>query len=564
VVQRWAACKFRVYAVIGGAVYDVVQIVSTFELNAIPTCTVTVAVGRHVQTLQPATAHRHFESIQIRDTFDVYMQVAALGSEGGAPNNWPNEPFLFFTGMVVGTGWQRSTNGAEFQVHAQHWLANLHYASALSGSSHPGNPQAFTCAAGFSPTVSSAGGGTDMSWVPRTSIEGTITVGALTEDLWTHVLLPYMQELAAADPADPRLIGTGGEEGLLANAYVLDALSRIKSEAMGMDLTGTENLDEYVVGNAIAMALNHTISVNDAHQTLWGKLIGEWSPQYWFALSPRISDAYIVPFTGALRGEPWAEIRAGDYAHCQMPFNMGHFLRCVGIAFPTTFVNGAAASPGENQSALAGLGGQYPAPPYGRGLVLIKDAPGWLAGASQDYLQGMTSCGAVPEAVPMRSSYTPLAVGQEAMPPGEPAQNQLAFQSLMDRYAQQWYTLEMLKGRTAEISGRLRFDIAPGSQVRIEGGRERFIPQDQLGGIFYASVTRVTCALNAEQQVAGTSFTLAHVRNPQENESNDTSVEKPPLYKAAWVGKALIDTFPPQEVRSTDELSGLTEEGSLI
>ena len=103
--------------------------------------------------------------------------------------------------------------------------------------------------------------------------------------------------------------------------------------------------------------------------------------------------------------------------------------------------------------------------------------------------------------------------------------------------------MEMLRGNTAELSGKLRFDIAPGSCVRIEGKGERFVEEDETAVPLYASVYRTTIVINSENQRAGTTFALAHVRTEAENGDPRCAIDKPPLYKEPWRGAALDDQF---------------------
>jgi hypothetical protein len=513
----------------------------TFELNAIPTAAVTVAVGRDVSTLAPAAAHTKLGTIQPRDSFELYLIPEALGKEGDAPNVWSEA--MIFDGIVVGTGWQRSTNGASFTIYAQHWLADLHYSSAFSGASHPGNPADFTYAAGYQPSDTlSAGGATDIHWVPHVPIEGTVTKGDLKEDLWVNVLKKWLTGVADQDPIDDRL------SDATSNKAALDALEKIKSEEMGMQLE--DGGDANAIGNAVVWSLQKAMGRADYNNTLWGKLVGEWSPQYWFTVVPRVEDAYIVPFTGALRGdedaEQWADIRAGDYVHCDLNAGMSQILRAVGIAHPVAFCAGGNTNPGEHAALRRGLGGLFKGSEK-KGLVLVKDAPLWLCDAAQGYKYSGASCGILPNSIPIRSAYTEEDTGPEQDPANKPEDNQQEWKNILDEYAHQWYMLEMLKGRTGELSGRLRFDIAPGSQVRIEGGRDPFVTEDQLGVPFFASVTRVTHIINAEIQRAGTAFSLAHIRNELENKNDETSIDKPPLYKKGWLGKELVDGYEPNQ-----------------
>jgi hypothetical protein len=544
----WAAVKIELLALVNGIPFEVVQALTTYERNSIPSCTVTVAVGREVTSGQAAAIHAKLDRVQIRNPFELFLYATPLGSQGGAPNAWPAETKLF-DGEVTGSGWERGQSGAQFTIHAEHWLADLNYSSALSGSSHPGNPANFTYSAGFQPmnvTVAGGGLGGPLQWIPGNLVK-SITKADIENDLWEDVLKKWMQAVSEDEPIDDRL----GDPGILQNDAALDALAKIKSAEMGMDLGA--RVDSEAIGNSLALALNSAITLNDVHTTLWGKLIGEWSPQFFFALIPRVEDALIVPFCGALRQAPekWATFKAGDYVQCSLNCALPHLLRCVAIAYPVEFTGGGNLDPGFGQAPLFGVAGLYPIDSDKKGLVLIKDAPLWMSQAAQGLNRGAAAAGVVPR-VPIQHSATKIEEAAEDGGENLPEDNERDWIAILDAYAQQWYVHEMLKGRVGEISGRLRFDIAPGSQVLIEAGIDPFIAdprgrEDLLGKPLYGCVERVTHMINSELRRAGSSFTIAHLRTEAENESDDTSVAKPPLYKKGWLGASLIDDYKPDQ-----------------
>ena len=108
------------------------------------------------------------------------------------------------------------------------------------------------------------------------------------------------------------------------------------------------------------------------------------------------------------------------------------------------------------------------------------------------------------------------------------------------RFAEHFYKSEFLSQRYGELSGKLRFDIAPGSIVKIE------LPTAEIesDGAMIAAVTQVSYAINAERALAGTSFGLSYIRT--EDEDKDTTLvsqEYAPLYGEGnkWPGGPLND-----------------------
>lgn len=553
--SKWAAVRFGIIVEVNGNRYEAVQYVASFELNSIPTCSLTVAVGRNVRTQEPAQAHKTLGDVKLRNFISVKLKMQALGSDGGAPNFWPADEFPIFLGYVTGTGWKRSTSGAAFTIHAEHWLGDLNYSSAVSGSSHPGNPAAFTYPAGHRHMrLQSAGGelsgapaGSPL-WVPHFE-DGEITASMAEDDLWARVLQPWLVAISQDDPIDKRLIGPEDPLGNDAALAILtgsgegDEKFEIKSENMGMSLDGPNTV---VLGNSIGMSLQKTRGENLFNTTLWGKVIGEWSPAYWFTVVPRVSDAIVAPFVGALAGQEWAVIKEGDYVQCDLHGAVPQALRAVGLHCPVEWITGANVNGGFYDAQKGGLAAVWPQTDMPRkGVVMMKDIPSWLADAVHSWRYGLVAEGVQPRQAIGNAAGDPKDVGPAMDPPEDPNKSMSDYHSVLIDYAHQWFVLEQLKGRVGELSGRLRFDIAPGSQVKVEAGSDPFIQDDALSQPFWASVSKVTYLINSEAQRAGTSFTLAHIRNEKENEDPFTSVERPPLYKEGWRGKAMVDLFAP-------------------
>ena len=106
-----------------------------------------------------------------------------------------------------------------------------------------------------------------------------------------------------------------------------------------------------------------------------------------------------------------------------------------------------------------------------------------------------------------------------------------------ERFAHHWYKMELLGQRYGELSGKLRFDIAPGSVVRIA------LPTTEIesDGHMIAAVTSVSYVINAERAAAGTSFTLSYIRTEDEDKDEQISHDYAPLFKECtkWHGGPL-------------------------
>ena len=113
---------------------------------------------------------------------------------------------------------------------------------------------------------------------------------------------------------------------------------------------------------------------------------------------------------------------------------------------------------------------------------------------------------------------------------------------LMAKYAEALYVYEALRLRGGDMGGKLRFDIGPGSVLKIEGCGEKFLGvDDQFGQTFYATVLQVDTFIDAEAPRAGTSFHLAHLRNDLDNKTAGFSIDRHPLWTEKWTGCPLKD-----------------------
>lgn len=549
----YAGLRFRMRAVIDGIIFrDVVQFSSSFELNTIPTAMLLVAVGRN-QFDQAATIHHAVERLRVKLKTIVTLIVEYHGSSGApdplaADMTTPTE-YTIFDGYTAGTSWERGTSEARFGINLLHWLEDLNCSSSISATSHPHNPADFSFASVFPPMGPNGGGESDPSWMMvADAAKIFITAGQMEEDLWKEILRPWLVTLASQDRIDVNPPGGMGvsKKG---NDAALNALNRMTNTTganctqpqMGMTLHGA---DAEAVANSVRGALTKESFSSWVNTTLWGKLVGEWGPSYFFSVVPRISDAVVVPFVGPLQNPALRLIRSDEYNHCSQLSQLQQALQAVGIWHSAHMEGGGEARAATYPAGYKSICGWYPKDNTRldrRGLLLIKEPPGWLTDPVAAHEFSKDTTGADRKVI--GTAYVP-AVGA-GVKVKQPLPNKAieSIYPLMDEYAHHWYVLEKLKGRTVELSGKLRFDVSPGSNLRIEGKGDRFVDGDELALPFWGSVMQVGCVIDAEQQKAGTTFTLAHCRTDQENANPDYAIEKPPLYKAGWPGCSMSDHF---------------------
>lgn len=547
--QAWAQTKFRLSATIGGVDFtSIIQFAAAFELNTIPSASLVVATGRNIETNAPAPIHGPLRAALIpKAKAQVWLEVFPEADDnlGYELNAAGHKKYQIWEGSVSGSGWTRTMDEASYVIHLSHWLNNLNNSSAISSTTHPHSPHDLAHAAVYENgtlTESQAGGG--PAWVPMIGNGGELDAAAIEQDLWLRALKPILFKASQEDRIDFNAIGGGNvEKGNDAATLALERMLNNSKYAipLAMDLQGA---DGGLVGDSFRNAMTQELTSNWIHTTLWGKLIGEWAPNFFFSVVPRVLDAMVVPFTGPLRTE-FKTISESEYTHFQWLTQNTQLLQAVGIFHSCHMqAGGDGLMVGEQVPTFSRIGGWYPddnVPKDKRGVVLLKEAPRWLQDLSRSAVFSIDSTDA----------ENTEGVGHAAAPgtgaaPTAPIDQKTKIESvypLLDAYAHHWYALETLKGRTAELAGKLRFDVAPGSTLRITGRGAKFVQQDLTAVPLYASVVRTSIFLNSESRRVGTSFTIAHVRTEAENQDDKLALAKPPLYKQAWKGAALLEEF---------------------
>lgn len=551
--------RFRVTAKIGNVEFpDVVSFSATFGLNSIPAAKLVVATGKEVRSGEQATIHQYKDQLRPRDEAVVTLTIETTD---GDTSKMESGTFVIFRGYYIGIGYSRSFNASNYTLNLTHWLDDLNNSSMLNGNWFPGAPYDLAQNAAYYivPPISGTGvtapGAKQWSTVPAIDPDGRlITPSNIEEDLWGKVLKPAFQ--AIAQFPSPRF---QNESGGTTNAAALAALERMPGDIgadyyrpLALDISGLEsNNIQYSVQAAISKEALESF----AYTTFWNKLIGEYGSQFFFAISPSVEFALPVPFFAGVR-QPYIEVQADEYGYANFNANMSQLLESVDVFYSPqpSFTNyqagGTTPPPPRLQEPL----GYYPLEvnQNRRGLKLVKDPPGWMTSFIPDAVYTGRTTGTT--ARPVGDCMSPQN-GEAAPPanwlrPEEALQEQLGSRALF-RFAEHWYKTEVLSQRYGEMSGKLRFDIAPGTVIKIE-----VPPRDQRpGGWFvgppddsmYATVTQVSFVIDAERATAGTSFALAHIRTAGENNDNNyTNCEncngdtrRPPLYKKLWNGAPL-------------------------
>jgi hypothetical protein len=547
--------------------YDCVEVSINFAINKIPQAYCTLATGRELKSLQPANIHLHA---------DDFVQSRPVKLTLYADGDWvPNEtrkrlflfnqtkhrwkeagPQLIFKGYLTGIGYQKSYGQTVPIVYMTHWLSDLSFSSALSDQSHPANPAGFRWWAANSPYGTATTSPT--SFMPDRVQNKHFEITNIEEDLWSKSLHQMFADLSEADiltrVSVDSCLGTNK-----VNVSAQDALRYFETSQTDQQVLGTDHrkgssspffkpLAFKTDGSAdikakIALSIREYLRTQTLSSyfssTIWDKLVGELAPAFSFAIVPRVQTVDIVPFVCGLRKSFGEEFQNGKFIDFKDVDSWSTSaaatrpLRAVGILPGSlrseTNYNADIVSPIPNQ-----LGGCFLPDTKQPGMLQYRRPPWWL------------------ENVPLhdhdpQSTLFPTRPSSATTPQRTVNGNTAATRTLLanyyDRYAQFLYAQEMLRGRSAIVHGKLRFDLAPGTTILIQNAGTFFIKNDQLARHGIGTVTRMNISLNAAEPSASTTFQLDGWRTAAENETDRMSIDHHPLYETIYTGAPLVDEY---------------------
>ena len=564
-----------VTVVIDGHNYVASQVIMSFAINQMPEAVCVLAVGRNVATLEAAAVHddggaattvtadgdtvvRRAQRLRAMKKAQIYFHPAGEFKPDGTP--WPDKRILIFDGYYVGFGYPKINGRVSFSVNLIHWLADLGFSSALSSISHPDTPVDISTYPMVIASLTNESGTNELSGFIGALVGDEMVLKNLSSDIWAAI-----RGLLCAISAYPGFIPGGVTVGgvisiLKSNNRAGRALARIEGPKgqcgefpntnyrYGVPLVLAGEMEP--VKPMISYEMTSKQSVNIAHQTMWDLLIGDYCLSFGLDLCPMIDRAVVVASLPGYRGKAdpdnprgdkffWRDIDAREYAMIDENAMIPKPLRGV-VVHGSTATEAGAGSELVTDVTGTGMAGAFAskAEDDSDGAIFYQPLPGWMSKLSMAFVNAGSSTGTTGK--PINSATTPGAK-KEPPPTGTISDIIEKARPVCSRYAQLIFIQNALRGRSATISGKLRFDIAPGSHVRILGSAERFMAgSDALAAPRYAQVNRVTIEIDSEARRAATSFVLTHMRNEQENKDERTSIADHPFYgDSVMLGAAL-------------------------
>lgn len=533
--MSYAAAQFRIWAKVYGSntIIDVVRFVCGFQRNSIPTATLSVPLGKEVESWQNSSIYNltpgSMARIRIQVGLEGYFGGTSWQPGTGPPPIVPGLPgvpngFIIFDGWLSGMGYEREREKVYAKLDLTHWLGDLNFASAMCQASNPGNPANLIIPADLFDTL----GGADPE------ARKYVTPENITSDFWSATLYPWFAWMLSTNrlfktefmEETERINDAADGSGALALARML--ASPAAKLDFALSLTDATTICEGVVKDLVQ-------NVNDpdgeelslANVTIWEKLVGHIVPTYHFDIIPRPGDALIRPVVPSLKITPYVTILARDQSVVKLNAGLQRPIRAVGL-FSNDLTGGTLDKPGAPTGVdMVGLA---ESPQQPTGLFLFRQAPTFFVHAGDagrkytefidDYADIMNG----PNQGIKGRANSPVDSVETSI------RNRLHIGNLL---AQIMYMEEALKERHGVIVGPVRLDVCPGSTICVQG-------IENPDTFFHALVQGVNYFIDADQQQAATAFQIAYMRSEAENNNPTLVATSHPLFKSVWAGDTMF------------------------
>ena len=519
--QTFSKRLIKCWAIIAGKEYDIVQISSEFSLNSIPVATVTMALGRDVESIGTSSrgqASNINEKFLFRNPMQVYATSIIQDESPDIAAYDASVPSfkgkLIFDGYIAGFGFQRTASAVVLTVSVEHWLADLTASTMLSSSTHYGTPADLMRSALYKQAETSGNTSQGQPAIAMSSWVSSFTdSGSIINDLWEGGIKKIFEKASSADNLADLNNQVGNcpstDTNNLNNA-AKDAIPRItsKNAPLTIKLGSSDSTD---VAKNISSDLTSIFLENLAGQTMWDCLIA-CSGNYMFAIAPGINITQVVPYCPTVSTDPaFKSIKASQIESISISGDCPRMLRGVALVFPQTImplIDNTPPPPPDAKVVASYLNTSSGC----KGVVLFKHTPSWM-GTDFSYFTGDYKLGDPP------STVKPPEAG---VPPGGKSPTVAAdnLKGIKEAYAKALYGMEVIKGRQGTISGPLRFDIGVGSLIEFELPEDQHTTSTADNRYFYGVVVRLSFVIDANSAVASTTYTIAHIRTLAEEYDN--------------------------------------------
>lgn len=516
-----------------------------FGTDSIPTGTVSLAMGSELTGLGGDTVNERTQAV-LKKGNDVGLYMTVNRGEIQGWTGQLGQPVRIFYGEIISRSPTRGIGSADMTLTIQHWLRWLDSASSLNPYGHPSSPSDMTYPLVVAPSLSS--GTTQVSSAIQSIGEpfNNFSVPTIATDLWGQALKPFFLELTqkfpqvgintitqcvpVPDEPPPRIMyalkniyGFEGEYGL--------------PYAKGAVPLSLESQDESVIGNlilAIKASIGDTPIQAFAYSTLWGRIANEMRASLHYMVVPTIEHAMVVPHIPCLREAYDVDI-TDDLQSLEPQISYSKSLSAVGIYANTSFASGSVDP---SVQGIRRASACYVSRDVGNtGIQLYVPPPQWLGRLGSE-MSSVRKSQQLGNDMQIKAPGITEVATEQATQDGNPASRTVrGVSELLDEYAHEVYVSEKTRSSTLKVAMPLRFDIAPGSTLRVNAPGI-----DPYESGYVGLVTRCSLFFTAVNgKISGGSvFLLNYVRSSEENKSDDFSQTRHYLYQTKFPGTGLL------------------------
>ena len=534
------------YVLVAGTRIPVAKFSMTYGLNAIPTATALVALGRDARTQEESAVYKVVDQIKQMAKVEVIL-AGPLGDWSTSGEDFPNSgPSTIFVGYVAGMSYRRSSGRVSLVLNMINQLIDLDMSSGGSRDVVPGSPGDL-----MTPTLTQGAGG------EAAGSAGTKFVLQLSEDLNADFSIGILNTLMFL--AENNQLQThessiwcagyvpGPGSGKTANKTAARAMQGVGKWEGIANLAGGRAKDyseDYPLlvhspgVEAAAKTIGEIVADSLASTSMWNMLIGALLPEFGCGIVPLANGAIIAPILNNAR-EHQLTIPPEEYVDFDMTTLSKRPLYGVAVVGNYQF---GSVSVGEQKRCVGAtfIARSEDDIPFNDGMWLFVNAPRWMDDWTNLDPQAIKG-----EADVNKMLTTPSHDNTGASAPAvvrEPESEVSGWNAAMEKFAKLVYANNALQGRHGTLVGKLRFDVAPGITIKVKSRGEAVSEGvDSLACDMIAFVARVTINIDAEQSSASTTLELTNIRTDAENQLGDRfSMDSHPFFNSAYFKYAPI------------------------
>lgn len=546
----------------------VTAVTASFAVNEIPTCQVQVGLG---YLLRRSSQVSVIDASTRRFLQEDNMAQVLIGLEGEFKDGveWDERATVLFEGKIKNVADQITRGAAALNVSMKSWVNDLQGDSLLYQYANvndwriPKDDPAANYGAAFSQVEGAAGpGGPPAGAIGQLIDAASLSANNVAQDIWGKGIKELMAKLASNPLANVLSGSTCGEAVNRVPEKVKAAIERIQGPTSvlgrpyssgavplrmaesGVDPNGQPIGFDTLINDAVAVAIAHEPIDTFRNSDAWTKIINLYCPLFGCAFVPRVQDAMFVPYMPALRDAYCTRITANEIVQLDTLEPISKPVKAIGVISGTRdMFNSSEAMSLEDVYAISACFSPSDNP-RNNGRVDVIPPPAWLRRLAtfQD-----AATVALTEQVLAGGTVAP---GQPLPPVDESKIDGIA--GILRRYAKMVYYERRISGKSLKIVGKLRFDIAPGSVIRVSATPDQFQGMGQIATEFQGYVNRVTVVIDVTRRAANTIFQLSHNRTIEDNALDSFTTDRHPMFSEQFYGAPLIDQYDPSPCQTYD------------